>query len=297
MIEIRGLCKRFGARAAVEGLDLDVPRGAICGLLGHNGAGKSTTLGCLLGHVYPDAGSVRVGGVDALRERGRALARVGAIFEAPQFYEYLSGARNLRMLAELTGPVDAAAMARVVELVGLTGRIGDRVGRYSHGMRQRLALAQALVHGPELLILDEPTDGLDPAGIHEMRELVRGLNREHGLTILLSSHLLGEVRQLCTHIAVMRQARLVFAGRMADVPAEGRRVTLRARDRAGAVARLLGAGLIVGEGGGDAVRLADGVAVEDIARAVIEGGHGLEAVTPVEASLEAFYLSVAGEAS
>ncbi|MCG8508168.1 MAG: ABC transporter ATP-binding protein, partial [Rhodospirillales bacterium] len=188
-IDIDHVSKAFKARLAVDDLTLAVPEGSIFGLLGHNGAGKSTTLGMLLGQVYPDAGSLRIRDIDVFEDRRGALTCVGAIFETPAFFDYLSGRRNLQIFTSLTGPVDERRLHRVIDLVRLSDRVDDPVANYSHGMRQRLALAQALLPDPDILILDEPTDGLDPEGIHEMRELVRDLNRQWGLTILFSSHL------------------------------------------------------------------------------------------------------------
>ena len=154
MISISGVTKRFGDRLAVDALSLEIPRGVIFGLLGHNGAGKSTTIGMLLAQVMPDAGELRLNGFDVFTNHRQALAHVGAIFETPAFYDYLSGEHNLRIFCEYTAPVEAGRLAEVVGLVGLTERIDDRVATYSHGMRQRLALAQALLPEPELLILD-----------------------------------------------------------------------------------------------------------------------------------------------
>ncbi|MEM9790924.1 MAG: ABC transporter ATP-binding protein, partial [Planctomycetota bacterium] len=185
-LSIRGLRKRFGKRTAVYPLDLTIERGEIVGLLGHNGAGKSTTLGCVLGQVFADAGTIRVLGHDPATDRRRALQRVGAIFETPCFYGYLTGMQNLTALAAMSGPLDRDRIAVVVDRVGMTDRIHDRVSAYSHGMRQRLALAQALLPEPELLILDEPSDGLDPAGIVEIRRLVRELHAADGLTVVVA---------------------------------------------------------------------------------------------------------------
>lgn len=212
MIEVRGVTKRYGAQVAVRRLDLEVPRGVVCGLLGHNGSGKSSLIGMLLGQIFPDAGELRIGGFDVFAARNRALRRVGAIFEAPAFHEYLSGARNLRLLADYSGGVDAARFAEVVRLVGLERRIDDPVAAYSHGMRQRLALAQALLPEPELLLLDEPHDGLDPEGTHDLRALLAYLHRERGMTIVFSSHELTEVQRLCSHVAILRRGQLLFAG-------------------------------------------------------------------------------------
>src|SRR5581483_3884993 len=205
MISLSNLRKDFGERRAVEDLSLQVPAGEIFGLLGHNGAGKSTAIGMMLGQVWPTDGEVRVCGYDVTTQRQHALRKVGAIFEAPVFYDYLSAWRNLEILTSYSAPTSRRRIQEVIDWVGLTGREKSKVRTYSHGMRARLALAQALLPQPELLILDEPSDGLDPEGIHEMRQTILRLHRELNLTILLSSHLLNEVEQLCTRIAVMNQ--------------------------------------------------------------------------------------------
>lgn len=290
MIEIRGLVKRYGPRVAVDGIDLVVPRGRIFGLLGHNGAGKSTTIGCLLGHLFPDDGAIRVGGIDAFADRRRALARVGAIFETPAFYEYLSGYRNLRIYAECTSPVSEDRLMEVAGIVGLGDRIRDRVGKYSHGMRQRLALAQALLPDPELLIVDEPTDGLDPEGIHEIRSLLLRLNRERGLTLLLSSHLLGEVELLCTDIAVMREGRLLYSGPVAGLPRPEGWTVLRTDDPARASALLRDRGWLEEARGEDRFRLRRGIGVAEVVGAAVAAGLRVNAAHPVEMTLEEFYL-------
>src|SRR6185369_6710290 len=206
---------------------LTVPRGEIFGLLGHNGAGKSTAIGMMLGQVWPTSGEVRVCGHDVTSDRALALKKVGAIFETPAFYDYLSGWRNLEILSHYTAPTSKERIREVVDWVGLTGREHSKVRTYSHGMRARLALAQALLPQPDLLILDEPGNGLDPEGIHEMRATILRLNRELGLTILLSSHLLNEVEQLCTRIAVLQQGRKVFEGAIAEARGSQRWVRLR----------------------------------------------------------------------
>ena len=195
MISLSNVTKNFGARRAVDDLTLTVPRGEIFGLLGHNGAGKSTAIGMMLGQVWPTRGMVQVSGHDVTTQRARALQKVGAIFETPAFYDYLSGWRNLEILSHYTAPTPPERIREVVDWVGLTGRERSTVKTYSHGMRARLALAQALLPHPELLILDEPGSGLDPEGIAEMRQTIARLHRELGLTILLSSHLLTEVEQ------------------------------------------------------------------------------------------------------
>ena len=296
MISLHHVSKSFGARPAVVDLSLEVPRGIICGLLGHNGAGKSTTIGMLLGQVGPDAGTLQINGADVFRERPRALARVGAIFETPAFYDYLSGRRNLRIFCEYTAVADPARVAEVIRLVGLENRIDDRVGTYSHGMRQRLALAQALLPDPELLILDEPSEGLDPEGIHEMRNLILRLNREWGLTILFSSHLLSEVQQLCAHLAVLRDGRLLFAGDWRELGADRQWVRVQVDRQAEAEAALRAAGLVDEfefDGHG---RLAPGTSVAAVAQWLVSRGFQVEAIHPLKRTLEDFYLEIVHEA-
>jgi len=304
VITIRGVNKAFGKRPAVIDLDLEVPRGCVFGLLGHNGAGKSTTLGMLLGQVFPDTGELSIHGHNVFNNRSAALRRVGAIFEAPVFYDYLTGMTNLRAMQALTGPVDQQRVEFVVDWVNLPDRIHDRVGTYSHGMRQRLALAQALIHEPDLLILDEPTDGLDPEGIHEMREMVLRLNREMGLTILFSSHLLSEVEQVCSHVGVMRQGKLLFSGKWDRFAAAAGLITLRCGGQDQAVAMLKQEGLLdatfsveqktgVFEGSPiNRYKLADGASVPRVAERLVEAGHAVHALAPVELTLEEFYLQL-----
>jgi ABC-2 type transport system ATP-binding protein len=217
MLELDSLTKSFGRKPALEELSFRVEQGEIYGLLGHNGAGKSTTLGIILGMVEPDAGEARIDGISVQRKRAAALRQVGSIFESPCFYEYLSGWENLRILSTYSAPFDAAATEEIVERVGLSDRIGSKVRTYSHGMRQRLALAQALLPMPRVLLLDEPTDGLDPEGIKWFRDFILRLRDERGMTVLFNSHLLAEVEQMCDRVAILKQGRQVFEGRVADL--------------------------------------------------------------------------------
>lgn len=214
MLDFVSVSKCFSRHAppALEDVSFAVADGEIVGLLGHNGAGKSTALGILLGMVSPDRGEVSIGGCSVLRNRVGALRQVGAIFEAPAFYEYLSGRRNLEVLTAYSGGVSKSEFEEVVEWVGLKDRIKHRVGTYSHGMRQRLALAQALLPRPRLLVLDEPTDGLDPEGIVEFRHQVRELRDQFGLTVLLSSHLLSEVEQVCDRVIILQKGKKIHEG-------------------------------------------------------------------------------------
>lgn len=295
MIELRNVVKDFGRRRAVDDLSLAVPRGEIFGLLGHNGAGKSTAIGMMLGQVWPTAGAVLVCGHDVARHRAAALARVGAIFEAPVFYDYLSGWRNLEVLSLYSGPVSPRRIAEVLDWVGLTGRERSKVRTYSHGMRARLAIAQALLPNPELLILDEPSDGLDPEGIHEMRETILRLRRELNLTILLSSHLLNEVEQLCTRIAVMNRGRKVFEGTIADATRRPDRVRLLTDDFPAAARGLAEAGLADATEADARLTLRPGVRTADVARWLVQHSHPIHELANEEQTLEQFYLSLMEE--
>ena len=292
LIELRSLRKIFGTRVALDSLDLVVQRGAIFGLLGHNGAGKSTAIGMMLGQVWPTSGEARVCGHDVTRERQRALQRVGAIFETPVFYDYLSGYRNLEVLAQYSAPIARARILEVMEWVGLAGRERFKVRTYSHGMRTRLALAQALLPNPELLILDEPSDGLDPEGIHEMRATILRLNRELGLTILLSSHLLTEVEQLCSRIAILQQGKKVFEGTIAEAKGPQSWVRLRVNAFDDAVRLLRERGLIQDSRDGSLVALARGFDTAGLVQVLVEQGFSVYEITPQEQTLEAFYLSL-----
>ena len=211
-LETRDLTKRFGSRTAVDRLSLRVERGDIYGFLGPNGAGKSTTLRMLLGLVRPTSGVVRFPLPAGTWEYLRARSRVGAIIETPAFYENISGRRNLQLLASLSGGVKKKRVEEVLEIVELSDRARDPVKVYSYGMRQRLGIAQALLPTPELIILDEPTNGLDPQGIQETRKLIRRLRDDLRLTVLLSSHLLTEIEQLCNRVGIIHEGRLLYEG-------------------------------------------------------------------------------------
>jgi ABC-2 type transport system ATP-binding protein len=292
MIELRNLQKRFGALVAVDDLTLEVPKGEIYGLLGHNGAGKSTAIGMMLGQVWPTRGEVRICGHDVTTQRQKALQKVGAIFETPVFYEFLSGWRNLKILSHYTAPTPDPRLQEVIAWVGLTGREHSKVRTYSHGMRARLALAQALLPQPELLILDEPAGGLDPEGIHEMRQTILRLRRELGLTILLSSHQLHEVEQLCTRIAVLNQGRKVFEGTIAEATRRHHWVRLRTNDFAGAVRSLRAAGLLNADRDGLLLSLAEGFGPDAVVDHLARQGFRVFEIGPHEEALEDFYLSL-----
>jgi ABC-2 type transport system ATP-binding protein len=277
MIELQRVTKIFGQRKAVDALDLTVQKGEIFGLLGHN---------------WPTAGEVKICGHEVTANRARALSPVGAIFETPVFYDYLSGRRNLEILSAYTAPTSAARIREVVDWVGLTGRENSSVRTYSHGMRTRLALAQALLPNPELLILDEPSDGLDPEGIHEMRQTILRLQRELGLTILLSSHQLVEVEQICSRIAVLNRGQKVFEGRIADVKSTRGQVQLKTPDFAAATALLRERGIITGATDGKNISLAEGRTIAEVARILVTANFSIEGIWQHEQTLEDFYLGL-----
>jgi ABC-type multidrug transport system ATPase subunit len=208
VLATRRLCKRYGERMAVNQLDLQVRRGEIFGFLGPNGAGKTTTIRMALGLITPTSGTVEIFGREVMSHRAEVLPRVGALIEAPALYHYMSGRDNLRAVALVLGGVAEARIDAVLATVGLQNRQRDRVKTYSLGMKQRLGVAMALLQDPDLLVLDEPANGLDPAGIVEMRDLMRQLSAV-GKTIFISSHVLSEVRQICTRVAIMNLGKLI----------------------------------------------------------------------------------------
>jgi ABC-2 type transport system ATP-binding protein len=208
VLEVNGLSKKIGDRTIVNNISFSVKRGEIFGLLGPNGAGKTTTIRMLVGLARSTEGTIAVCGHDIQTDHRNALKNVGTIVENPELYPYLSGLENLHQFARLSGPIDEAKIAEVVKLVGLEDRIGEKVRRYSLGMRQRLGLGQALLHNPALLILDEPTNGLDPSGIREFRQLLLNLAAQ-GTSILISSHLLAELEQIVDRVGVIHQGKWI----------------------------------------------------------------------------------------
>jgi ABC-2 type transport system ATP-binding protein len=290
-VEARGLIKRYGDVTAVDDVDLTVGAGEVYGYLGPNGAGKTTSLRMLLGLIRPDAGSVKLFGRDPLLEGARALDGVAGFVEAPRFYPYLSGRRNLELVAALDGGDAGARIGEALDTVELTARAKDRVGGYSHGMRQRLGIAAALVRDPRLLLLDEPTTGLDPGGMRDMRRLVRRLAGQ-GITVLLSSHLMGEVEELCDRVAIVRTGRVVYEGSLADLlHSTAGRYALRTTDDVRAAA------LAAERPGVTDVRFADGgltltageEAVAALSVALGEAGIGIAALVPRTATLEELF--------
>lgn len=291
MIRLEHLSKTFGGKPALHDLSLEIRAGEIFGLLGHNGAGKSTAFGLLLGQLHPTSGQAFIRGVSVQRDRLRALRGTGAIFEEPAFYDYLSGWNNLRILTDCSARLTDAELRETVGFVGLEKRIHDPVRAYSHGMRQRLALAQALLPRPDVIFLDEPAEGLDPEGMHEMRGLIARLNRERGMTVLLSSHLLVEVEQLCDRIAILNGGRLVFLGALDELGGGGGgagqyRLALDDWAKAGPVLAAAGAATLP-EG---VIGLAPGAEIAGVVAALVQAGVRVSGVEPHRRTLEALYL-------
>ncbi len=294
-VEARGLVKRYGDIAAVDGVDLTVRRGEIYGFLGPNGAGKTTTLRILLGLIRTNAGTVRLFGRDPQTELPQALDGVAGFVETPHFYGYLSGHKNLELLAAFDGGGARARIDDVLRRVELGGRARDRVATYSQGMRQRLGIAASLLRGPQLLLLDEPTNGLDPGGIRDMRVLISRL-ADQGITILLSSHLLAEVEELCNRVAIIRDGKIVYEGSIDELRARrsSNRYRLRTTDveRARVIA-LNNAGVSdVSVDGGELLFATDEATVEELSRALVNAGLGLRALVPETATLEALFFEL-----
>ncbi|MFC5861734.1 ABC transporter ATP-binding protein [Acidicapsa dinghuensis] len=241
-IETRDLGYRFGSLIAVEALNLRVPKGSICGFLGPNGAGKTTTIRLLLGLLNPSSGSVLIDGQPFSSARRHLRSRIGALIETPSLYPNLSARENLEVFRRLL-EIDSAKISEVLHLVRLTDDSDRLVRTYSLGMKQRLGLAVALLGYPGLVILDEPVNGLDPAGVHEFRDLLRALVKQHGATVFLSSHLLAEVEQIADHIAILNRGRLLFQGSLGAFQAQRNKILILRVDRpedAASVLRLSG---------------------------------------------------------
>jgi ABC-2 type transport system ATP-binding protein len=295
VVRLDDLSKRYGARLAVDRLSLEVKRGEIYGFLGPNGAGKTTTIRMVLGLIAPTGGAVQLLGEDMLANRARLLPQVGALVEQPALYPFMNGRDNLRAVAAVLGGVPEARIQAVLGLVGLQARQKDRVRTYSLGMKQRLGVALALLQDPQLLVLDEPANGLDPAGIVEMRDLLRELAAA-GKTIFISSHVLSEVRQICTRVAIINHGRLVKESTVEALTAgtgefavtverPEAAVTLLRAQPWGAHARIEGEQVISGapDGQGRALNVF-----------LVQAGHAPERLTPYEHDLEQVFLQLTG---
>ena len=287
------MVKRYGELEAVAGVDLTVHAGDVYGYLGPNGAGKTTSLRMMLGLIRPTEGSVRLFGRDPL-ETVQALDGVAGFVEAPTFYPYLNGRRNLELLAAFDGGDARDRLDEALEVVELSGRAKDRVGGYSHGMRQRLGIAAALLRDPKLLLLDEPATGLDPAGMRDMRLLIRRL-ADQGITVMLSSHLLAEVEELCNRVAIVRSGRIVYEGAIAELKrSAGATYRLSTTDdaRALAVCRAQPGVDDVHEVHGQIAFTADEPTVAELSQALIEAGALIRMLAPEHVTLEDLFFSL-----
>jgi ABC-2 type transport system ATP-binding protein len=292
-LEVRGLVKRYGELTAVAGVDVTVRAGDVYGYLGPNGAGKTTSLRMMMGLIRPTAGTVRLFGRDPW-ETVHALDGVAGFVEAPTFYPYLTARRNLELLAAFDGHDASGRIDHALEQVELSGRAADRVGGYSHGMRQRLGIAAALIRQPKLLLLDEPATGLDPAGMRDMRLLIRQL-ADQGMTIVLSSHLLAEVEELCNRVAIVQAGKIVYEGEISELKrSAGASYSLSTTDDQRAVR------VCEAQPGVEDVRIEDGLirftadetTAAQLSQALVEAGALIRALTPQTASLEQLFFSL-----
>jgi ABC-2 type transport system ATP-binding protein len=298
-IETSGLTKRFGERTALDGIDLQVPRGCAFGFLGPNGAGKTTMIRTLLGLTRANAGSMQLLGHPVPAERAQALARVGAIVEEPRFHPYLSGRENLRLIAAVRGPQTRERIEPALARVGLSDRADHKVKSYSMGMRQRLGVARCLLADPLLLILDEPTNGLDPGGIQEFREMIRAMVEHEGRTVFVSSHLLDEVEKTCDAAAIVDRGKIVTQGAIADLAAGGdvhHELILGVEDVGLALSTLEASELVREvrrDDGGVRVVLSGGPeTAAQLNAALVGAGVGVMRLEPVRHSLEQRFLEV-----
>ena len=292
-VEVRGLVKRYGELTAVAGVDVTVNTGDVYGYLGPNGAGKTTSLRMMLGLIRPTAGTVRLFGRDPM-ETVKALQGVAGFVEAPTFYPYLTALRNLELLAAYDGGDASDRIPRALETVELTDRAKDRVGGYSHGMRQRLGIAAALLRDPRLMLLDEPATGLDPAGMRDMRRLIRRL-ADAGMTVMLSSHLLAEVEELCNRVAIVRSGRIVYEGEIAALKrGAGTAYWLETTDDARAL-KIAGAQPGITDARvdehGRITFTADERAAAELSQALVEAGALIKVLTPQTVTLEDLFFS------
>lgn len=300
VIQTLDLTKRYGMRAkksvlAVDRISFAVKQGQVFGFLGPNGSGKTTTIGMLVGIIMPTGGSFRLFGNSDSRGLNAARARVGATLETPNFYPYMSGRDNLRIVAAIKG-VNRSRIEECLALVGLSRRGKHRFKTYSQGMKQRLALAAAMLNDPELIVLDEPSNGLDPQGIREIREIIRTLAKR-GKTIFLSSHLLVEVERTCSHVAIIRDGRIIKWGPVAEMVGEGNAVLLRSEDievLAGAMEAYPDATSVRRTDDGIVVALDSGD-LASVTRYLSERGIYLSLLAPHRPSLEEVFIDVTGD--
>jgi ABC-2 type transport system ATP-binding protein len=294
ILSTHALTKEFGALRAVDGLDMDVCAGDVFGFLGPNGAGKTTVIRLALGLIHPTSGYAEIAGHRLPADRQNALRHVAGFVDDPTFYPLMSARRNLRLLGSMTGPVSEERIDEVLEIAGLSERSESRVGGFSHGMKQRLGIAQALLHSPDLIVLDEPTSGLDPRGMKDVRELIRDLGAG-GTTVFLSSHLLHEVEQVCTRAIIIDRGRVVVQGPVSELRPKTAAIKVLTGDQRRAREALRGRfgddAVVVDEG--YVVVHVDDEAVPELVRVLVGDGLDVRAVVPAtEQGLEDFFLEL-----
>ncbi len=300
VLETIGLAKDFGRRRVVDNLNLTVMAGDIYGFLGPNGAGKSTTIRMITGLVRPSSGGVRLMNFDIRTNRERAMSRVGALVESASFYKFLGARENLRIFARLSGGCDSRRIDEVLDTVGLLDRANDKVGTFSQGMRQRLGIAQALLPNPALVILDEPTNGLDPQGMRDVRELILRLAADEHITILISSHLLHEVEQICTRVGIINRGKLISEGPVdALLRRESDVVEFSVSDAGAAEGVFRSLGLdVVQASTAQVCACVPCERVAEVNRALVGTGIDVSAIVPKSLSLEDLFLElVEGDAN
>ncbi|MGI6264105.1 MAG: ABC transporter ATP-binding protein [Acutalibacteraceae bacterium] len=296
VLSLQQISKSFGARPVVQDLTLSVEQGEIFGLLGPNGAGKTTTIKMILGLLSPDQGEIRIGGHSIEEEFEDAMAQVSGIVENPDMYKYLTGYDNLLLQARACG-ADPAAIDEVVAAVGMSERIKDKFGTYSLGMKQRLGVAQALLHKPRLMVLDEPTNGLDPAGIKEFRTLLRSLASDRGIAVLVSSHILQEMQMLCDRVGIMDAGRLLQVNTVEELTHVGGtrfRFTLRPMDRAMELLREHLPDRIAGQTDSTVDLMIHEDELPTVNRRLMENGVEIYGVQPIGNLLEDSYIAITG---
>lgn len=297
LLEVVGLTKKIGSKALVEDVTFSMEKGEILGLLGPNGAGKTTTIRMIVGLMSRTAGQAQINGLDTVKMFKEAMRHVGVIVENPDLYKYLSGYDNLLHFARMTPGVSKTRIQEVIELVGLTDRISDKVAAYSLGMRQRLGLAVVLVHQPSLLVLDEPTNGLDPSGIRELRNHLRHLAHQNGVGVLVSSHLMSEMEMMCDRVVVLQKGRLVGTHMLGDISGHERSLIGFEVDRTDLAMQLLqtlmkGADITTEQ---NVVQIMiDKSQIPEISRKLMDAGVNVYGVSAAKKTLEDTFLEMTG---
>jgi ABC-2 type transport system ATP-binding protein len=302
VLKINGVTKQFGKRKAVDNVSFEVKAGEVFGFLGPNGAGKTTTIKMIMGFLNIDEGEISICGIDVRKHHEKAMENIGGIVENPEMYNYLSGMTNLEMYARLHDGVTKQRIAEVVELCGMTHRINEKVKKYSLGMKQRAGLAQALLHKPKILILDEPTNGLDPAGIRELRDIIKNLAHEENVGVLVSSHLLAEMELMCDTVGIINNGKLIGVKPIKQLiqeasVAQGYILNVNAVD---AAVKLINAKYpdIIKQTGTDFIKLdIKEENVQDICSLLVTNGVGISGINKNEVSLEDAFMAITGGGS